>query len=489
MGSGTLMKRNHYQILGVDAFSNRDKIKEAYKEAVFRFHPDRNKAASTGEEFLAIQQAYETLADPVKKLNYDTALSNDNIVVPIEIDFTYSQNPVNSLPEAQLLYALLDINCKIQQDPAASSSFAVAMVVDTSTSMAGDRLDSVKRSLFSLVKQLKPDDLFCVVAFNDQAHVVIPLIKISDFDGEGDAISRMGTVGGTEMFHGLRLGLDLLAGNKAENCRKQLVIFTDGNTYGDENECLMLARQATQKKVVISGFGFGSEWNDVFLDKLASVTGGETKFIASSRDLDQYVQEKFSEFSQLFSQSVKFTFTHSQNVGLNSVFRLSPNPGPVETEDVSMLGNVKFLGKLSVLLEFRLPPGLPKKSAFRLGQGFVTIESTYWESEIRKFGTFDTAVTSQRVEKANPAGIVNALEIITMYRIQEKARQDVLNGNPEQAIIKLTHLINHLTELGHHALVKQVLVERDFISSSGKYSRSGDKTIKYGTRALLLPGN
>ncbi|HQP09288.1 MAG TPA: VWA domain-containing protein [Anaerolineaceae bacterium] len=299
----------------------------------------------------------------------------------------------------------------------------------------------------------------------------------------------MSTAGGTEMYHGMHLGIDLLDEKKAAHCRKQLVIFTDGNTYGDEKECLLLARQAASKKVVITGFGFGSEWNDIFLDKLTSVTGGETKFIASSQDLDQDVYEKFNEFNQLFSQSAKLALTSRKGVRINSAFRLRPNPAPLEIEDVSMLGNVRFNDKLSVLLEFGLQPNLNLYSDFRLGQGFITVESAYWESEIRKFVTFEIAFAAELTKNPVPVEIDNALAIITMYRIQEKARQDVINGKPEQAIFKLTHLINHLTELGHHSLVKQVLIERDSIVRSGNFSRGGDKTIKYGTRALLLPEN
>jgi len=483
------MKRNHYQILGVDFFSSRETIREAYKEAVFRFHPDKNTAPGSSEEFLAIQQAYETLGDPIKKVNYDAALSKENASLPIEIKIIYSQNPVYPSPEIQILYSLLEVNCITKQDPAVNLPLAVAMVVDTSTSMAGERLDSVKRSIFSLVKQLKPDDLLCVVAFNDHAQVVLPLKKIRDFDIESDRISRISTAGGTEMYHGMHLGLDLLDDKAAALCRKQLLIFTDGNTYGDEKECLLLARQAASRKVVITGFGFGSEWNDIFLDKLTSITGGETKFVATSQDLDQYVDEKLSEFNQLFSQSAKFAFTNRKGVRINSAFRLRPSPAPLDLEDISMLGNVRFSDKLSVLLEFGLPPNLNLSSEFRLGQGFITIESAYWESEIRKFVTFEVAFAAEKTKNPVPEEIDNALAIITMYRIQEKARQDVINGKPEQAIFKLTHLINHLTELGHDSLAKQVLIERDSIIRSGSFSRGGDKTIKYGTRALLLPEN
>lgn len=66
------MKRDYYDVLGVDRNASQDEIKKAYRRLAKKYHPDINpdkKAA--GEKFKEISGAYEILADPSKRSNYD----------------------------------------------------------------------------------------------------------------------------------------------------------------------------------------------------------------------------------------------------------------------------------------------------------------------------------------------------------------------------------------------------------------------------------
>lgn len=483
------MKRNFYHILGIGSLSGSEKIREAYKEAVIRFHPDKNHSPGAAEEFIAIQKAYEILNDPIRKIDYDAQIQNEPSLFPISVKLESSRSTIAQSHEPQLLYGLFEIDCTIQPEQTVNAPLAVAMVVDTSTSMTGERLDSVKRSLVAFIKQLNHDDFFCVIGFNDRAQVVVPLTQAGQFDPESEPISRMGTTGGTEVYQGLYSAFGNLMNKEVDHCRKHMVIFTDGNTYGDESDCLLLAKDAFDKKIVISAYGIGNDWNDIFLDRLTAITGGETRFVNSSRDMERFLKSKLLSFGRLFSQSVKLTLSHRSDIKVNYAFRLKPEPAPVEIADEYVLGNVPFNGKLAVLFEFLIPPVDGRKDFIRLGQGFVTVESPYWDSQIRSFYVYQIGVSAIAKDDKNSVEIVNALAVLTMYRIQEKARQDVADGKPELAIEKLNYLIKHLNELGHFALAQEVNQERNAIMISGKYNISGDKTIKYGTRALLLPEN
>jgi DnaJ-class molecular chaperone len=59
---------NYYSILGVDANADQTQIKRAYRDLVRKHHPDRGGNA---EEFKRINEAYETLSDPVRRQQYD----------------------------------------------------------------------------------------------------------------------------------------------------------------------------------------------------------------------------------------------------------------------------------------------------------------------------------------------------------------------------------------------------------------------------------
>lgn len=68
---------DYYATLGIEKDATIAEIKIAYRKLSIKFHPDKNDGDAFFEKmFLRIQEAYETLSDPVKKNAYDTQLSN-----------------------------------------------------------------------------------------------------------------------------------------------------------------------------------------------------------------------------------------------------------------------------------------------------------------------------------------------------------------------------------------------------------------------------
>jgi molecular chaperone DnaJ len=65
-------KKNLYQVLKIKRDASPNEIKQAYRSAAKRFHPDISKKKE--EKFRQVQEAYETLSDPEKKSVYDREL-------------------------------------------------------------------------------------------------------------------------------------------------------------------------------------------------------------------------------------------------------------------------------------------------------------------------------------------------------------------------------------------------------------------------------
>ncbi|MBS3054688.1 MAG: DnaJ domain-containing protein [Candidatus Aenigmarchaeota archaeon] len=70
------MTGNFYEILGVDGNATREEIHKAFRTGALRYHPDRNKSSDAEEIFKGINEAYQTLSDPTKRVEYDRKIGS-----------------------------------------------------------------------------------------------------------------------------------------------------------------------------------------------------------------------------------------------------------------------------------------------------------------------------------------------------------------------------------------------------------------------------
>ena len=67
--------KNHYRTLNVPRHATPGEIKQSYRELAKRYHPDRNPNNPNAEEkFIRVQEAYDTLSDPVARRVYNLEL-------------------------------------------------------------------------------------------------------------------------------------------------------------------------------------------------------------------------------------------------------------------------------------------------------------------------------------------------------------------------------------------------------------------------------
>lgn len=63
--------KNYYKILKVDRYADQKSIKQAYKKLTLKYHPDVDDNKENEKKFLSVQEAYEVLSDPDKRIKYD----------------------------------------------------------------------------------------------------------------------------------------------------------------------------------------------------------------------------------------------------------------------------------------------------------------------------------------------------------------------------------------------------------------------------------
>ena len=66
------VKRDYYEVLGVDQNVSADELKRAFRRLALQYHPDRNPSdESAAEHFKEVSEAYGVLSNPDKRRQYD----------------------------------------------------------------------------------------------------------------------------------------------------------------------------------------------------------------------------------------------------------------------------------------------------------------------------------------------------------------------------------------------------------------------------------
>lgn len=96
----------YYATLGIDSHANATAVRAAYKRLAMAYHPDHNPGNPEAEElFKQINEAYQTLSDPVKRARYD-ALLFPQYQIPITLDYEYYRPARRRPPKAQPYYRI-----------------------------------------------------------------------------------------------------------------------------------------------------------------------------------------------------------------------------------------------------------------------------------------------------------------------------------------------------------------------------------------------
>jgi Ca-activated chloride channel family protein len=483
---------DYYEILGIRQSASQEEIKRAYHEKARKFHPDVNPSDAANETFLAVQEAFEILKDKDKRAAYDKKLESEEFSVPlVRYKVIGSRQQIQRINEDQLIYALLEIECLKQPEEIHEPQSHVCLVVDQSTSMKGKRIDMVKANISRLLKELSGRDLISIVTFSDDAQIILPPTSITNINLIDSKISQITPAGGTEIKKGLQTGIDLLWKGKEKNSASYLVLLTDGQTYGDEDACLALAKKAAKRGIVINSLGIGNDWNDHFLEKLTSITGGTASLVSSKDDLVTHLQRIFESLDIVYARNLTLYSEPDPRYEMKSLFRLEP--GIVEFSNLDqqiVLGDLLYKKRSIYLMEFLVHPLIIKDKNVELLSGPMKMELPEENGmRARLFPGFSLPVTDEKVKEKPPVEIIKALSVLNFYMMQERSRSDVNIGNFVNATRRLNFLATRLISAGELQLASRVLSESESIQKDHHFTLNGEKELKYGTKRLLGMSN
>jgi len=191
-------------------------------------------------------------------------------------------------------------------------------VVDVSNSMEGEKLDTVKASIRELFfTRLRADDVIGVIAFDHQAKTLLestPKQNISS-DEFAKMINSLETRGMTDINLALSISIDEMRRYRGAQRVNQLFLFSDGNPNVGETDWINIRQNIAAKlrqntgtdgNIRLSTFVFGTNANQVELDRLAGITGGQSTFVIEPKeDIRHSLQQELARRTHLAAINVQ----------------------------------------------------------------------------------------------------------------------------------------------------------------------------------------
>jgi Ca-activated chloride channel family protein len=198
-------------------------------------------------------------------------------------------------------YFLLLASPKVQvEGDAKPPAKTVVFVLDRSGSMAGKKIEQARASLRFVLENLRDDDLFNIVVYDDRVETYKPELQRYSKEARDAALAYVDNIrpgGSTNISDALKEGLSLIGNSDRPS---YLLFLTDGlPTAGDRSELGIaeVAKKANTHEARVFAFGVGYDVNARLLDRLSGQNRGTTEFVKPDEDIEAHVGRFFSRLT------------------------------------------------------------------------------------------------------------------------------------------------------------------------------------------------
>jgi Ca-activated chloride channel family protein len=190
----------------------------------------------------------------------------------------------------------------------------IVFVLDTSGSMAGEKLAQAKGALKFCLNNLNSADRFDVVSFNSDVSRFSESLLAAEPAKIKDSLSfvdRIESAGGTDINSALLAALKLTGDNSQ---RPRMIIFlTDGlPTVGttEVERILSNADSAGGNGTRIFSFGVGFDVNTHLLDQLSGQSSGVSEYVLPGEDIEVSVSSFYAKVKNPVLSDIQLTFSN-----------------------------------------------------------------------------------------------------------------------------------------------------------------------------------
>lgn len=191
-------------------------------------------------------------------------------------------------------YAELVLSADAGDEAKQRAPLSLAVVLDTSGSMGGEKIEQAKSSVIELLREMHADDEIALIRYDSDSSVIQPLTRLGDV--RDDLIRRVRAIesgGGTNIPPALQKGLAQL--EEAGRGRVRRVVLVSDGLDSTRAQAEELARESARRGVTISSMGIGLDFDEAYMGGVARLGRGNFAFVKDTAALAGFLKREVQE--------------------------------------------------------------------------------------------------------------------------------------------------------------------------------------------------
>jgi Ca-activated chloride channel family protein len=256
------------------------------------------------------------------------------------------------------IYAAIDISAK-HIEGGTRPPLNLAVVIDRSGSMRGEKIAHAKRAAMRLVDELQTHDRLAIISYSSGVSV-----DISSVEATQSAKSRMRAAvhqihssGGTNIGSGYSRGFQEVQQWKSHESINRVVLLSDGQaTVGETRPYVLegMARSNLQQGVSLTTMGVGLDYNEDLMAGMADQGAGNYYFIDKADTVVSIFGSEFDGLAKTVAKNTSLVISLAEGVELNNLFGFAHE----RTDNRVMVSLAEFQSgeEKNILLKLRTHP-------------------------------------------------------------------------------------------------------------------------------------
>ncbi|MGA9119494.1 MAG: VWA domain-containing protein [Bacteroidota bacterium] len=366
----------------------------------------------------------------------------------------------------------------------------LCIVLDRSGSMREEsKMNYAKAALSTLIDQLRGDDVFSLVIYDDVVEVVRSAGRVGhDKERIRSLVDEIEPRGWTNLCGGMQEGFRQVEIHSDEEYVNRVILLSDGlanQGITDPRRLEQIARRERERSISLSTIGVGLAYNENLMVGLSENGGGNYYFLESSRNLASVLRREFDRLGEVMVQNVIIELKLGRGVQLLDAIGYDHHAdGPAVQVPI---GDLYAGENREVILELNVPPG---DGSVTLARGRLTSSG---KTDGIAFGSFASGITYEAsladVERQRDLSEQAKADVAVSTRNVARAMEALDRGDKNEATRVLSATGNALMASPAAASVQggAVITEQldrikgyaDTLQAEGKDAGRAKKAIQY----------